>query len=93
MTTDMSQTELRPYFLWDEDVSIGELRSILASADDVRRARLLAKMLREARDTDVWEFVTPAQVDAALPTLGRRLGRRRRFWEYLIEGWKGDGLL
>jgi hypothetical protein len=50
-------------------------------------------MLREARDVDVWHFVSPQQVASALPRIAHRLGRRRRFWEFLINGWKEDGLL
>jgi hypothetical protein len=93
LTTDLDRGELRPYFLWDEDVSIDELRGILAGPDGYERDRLLGKMLREARDVDVWRFVTPPEVARALPRLHRRLGRRRRFWEFLIEGWRADGLL
>jgi hypothetical protein len=89
----MTRGDLRPYFLWDEDTSIDELRGILAGPDSARRDQLLGKMLREARDIDVWSFVTPQDVARALPRLGRRLGRRRRFWEFLIEGWRSDGLL
>lgn len=93
MTTDMSRAELRPYFLWDEDVSIEELRAVLRGPDGPERTRLLGKMLREARDIDVWHFVRPAEVARALPVLGRRLGRRRPFWEFLIRGWREDGVL
>ena len=50
-------------------------------------------MLREARDIDVWTFVTPAEVAEALPRIERRLGRRAAFWRFLIDGWKKDGLL
>jgi hypothetical protein len=89
----MQRGELRPYFLWDEDVSIDELRAVLAGPSSPARDRLLGKMLREARDLDVWQFVSPEEVAAALPRLGRRLGRRRRFWEFLIQGWRDDGLL
>ncbi len=89
----MSQGDRRPYFFWDEDVSIDELHAVLAGTDTPRRAQLLGKMLREARDIDVWRFVTPAEVARSLPLLGRRLGRRRAFWEFLIEGWRADGLL
>ena len=53
LTSDLSQTELRPYFLWDEDLSIEELRVRLHGDDRRERLRLLAKMLREARDIDV----------------------------------------
>ncbi len=93
MTTDLSRSELRPYFLWDEDVSIDELRQRLRGEDSYERLRLLGKMLREARDIDVWSFVTPEEVALALPVLGRRLGRRRAFWEFLIEGWREDGII
>jgi len=89
----MSARDCRPYFLWDEDLSIDEVHSVLRCGAPAVRLRLLGKMLREARDIDVWSFVTPAQVAEALPKLGRRLGRRRPFWEFLIEGWREDGLL
>ena len=93
LTADLSQGDRRPYFLWDEDVSIAELKGVMSSGPEAERLRLLGKMLREARDIDVWQFVTPAQVAQALPKLGRRLGRRRPFWEFLIQGWRDDGLL
>ena len=93
LTTDMAAGELRPYFLWDEDVSIEELRQVLSGPETPRRDQLLAKMLREARDLDVWEFVRPADVARVLDRLQRRLGRRYAFWTFLIEGWRARGLL
>jgi hypothetical protein len=93
LTTDMTRRDLRPYFLWDEDVSIGELHQILAGPDGFRRDQLFGKMLREARDIDVWNFVRPAEVASALERLRRRLGRRYAFWSFLIEGWRRHGLL
>ena len=94
LSVDLSDPDSRPYFFWDEDVSVAELRATLASGgDEHERLRLLGKLLREARDMDVWRFVTPSEVAAALPALGRRLGRRRPFWEFLINGWRSDGLL
>jgi len=90
----LSDPNGRPNFVRDEDVSVGELRAALApGGDEHERLRLLGKLLREARDIDVWRFATPSDVAAALPDLGRRLGRRRRFWEFLVHGWRGDGLL
>ncbi len=93
MTTDMTRGDRRPYFLWDEDVSIDELRAVLRSGPETERLRLLGKMLREARDVDVWHFVTPDEVARALPHVMRRLGRRRAFWEFLIGGWREDGIV
>lgn len=93
LTTDFSQSHLRPYFLWDEDLSVEELRRRLRGDDARERLRLLAKLLREASDIDVWEFVAPSEVAAAFPALRQRLGRRRAFWEFLLEGWRQDGIV
>lgn len=93
LTTDMTDGSRRPYFLWDEDVSIDELREALRGSDPWQRDRLMGKMLREARDVDVWHFTTPSEVATALPRIRRRLGRREAFWSWLIEGWRQDGLL
>lgn len=93
LTTDLTESDRRPYFLWDEDTSVGELRAALGGSDETARLRLLGKMLREARDTDVWQFVTPEEVSRALPALTRHLGRRRRFWEYVIGQWRALGLI
>ncbi|MEO6772726.1 MAG: hypothetical protein ABI467_06850 [Kofleriaceae bacterium] len=93
LTTDLKRGDLRPYFLWDEDISIDELHTTLAGPDGFVRDRLLGKMLREARDLDVWEFVTPSEVARVLPRVRRRIGRRFKFWSFLIEGWRRDGLL
>ncbi len=93
LTVDLTQETSRPYFLWDEDVSIAELRQRLQGPDQHDRLRLLGKMLREARDIDVWTFVTPEEVAQLLPALSHRLGRRRGFWQFLIEGWRELGIL
>lgn len=88
----MSRVELRPYFLWDEDVSIAELHAALVIPGH-RRDQLLGKMLREARDIDVWTFVSPNVVANELSRLQRRIGKRYKFWQFLIDGWRDDGYL
>jgi hypothetical protein len=93
LTSDLSAGDKRPYFLWDEDITVNELREKLASGDVAERQRLLGKMLREARDIDVWLFTTPEEVARELPFIRRRLGRRARFCSWLIDGWRQDGLL
>lgn len=89
----MTRGDRRPYFLWDEDLTVDELRGVLREGPEYERVRLLGKMLRESRDIDVWHFVSPEVVADYLPRLGRRLGRRRAFWEFLIGGWRKDGIL
>jgi hypothetical protein len=52
LTLDLSQGALRPYFLWDEDISTDEVRARLHGPDESDRLRLMGKMRREARDID-----------------------------------------
>ena len=93
LTTDLSRDDLVPWFFWDEDITIGELKKALRGSDAFLRDRLLGKMLREATDVEVWRFVTPQEVADNLDRLGRRLGRKEPFWRWLIESWRSEGLV
>jgi hypothetical protein len=93
LTSDLSNDEGRPYFLWDEARTTGAFREALATAPAHERYRLVGKLMREARDSDVWKFVTPRDVWTHLDAIRPYLGRRRAFWEYLLTGWQRDGFL
>lgn len=53
LTTDLSEDSAIPYFLWDEPLTVGQLREQLSESEE-NRERLLGKIMREARETDVW---------------------------------------
>ena len=93
LSTDLSSPHSIPYFLWDEPMTVAEFRERLQTASRAEQTRLLAKMLREARDTDVWQFTSPAEVWQRWPALAPKLGRRRGFWEFLLSRWQREGLL
>jgi len=82
-----------PYFHWDEPLTVAELRQRLRTGSPEERNRLLSKVLREARDTDVWKFTTPKEVLRLWPRLRLHLGRRRAFWDFLLHRWREAGLL
>jgi hypothetical protein len=82
-----------PYFLWDEPMTVAELKKRLCTASRPERSRLLGKILREARDTDVWNFTNPDEVRQMWPELRMYLGRRRAFWEFLLKRWQIEGFL
>ncbi len=48
----------------------------------------MAKVLREARDDEVWHFLSLRDVLDHWDRLAPRLGRRRAFWEFLLDAWK-----
>lgn len=93
LSTNLRDPAARPYFLWDEDTTVAELRSAIELAEPEEWARLVGKVMREARDPDVWHFVTPHEVWERRAELDRYLGRRRAFWRYLLEAWHRDGFL
>ena len=93
LSTDLDSPDAIPYFLWDEPMTVAQFRERLQSASVEERSRLLGKLLREARDTDVWRFVTPEEVWTRWAELSRHLGRRRSFWEFLLGAWEREGLL
>lgn len=74
-------------------MSVAELKQKLASASSDERIRLLGKILREARDTDVWRFTTREEVWENWDALSKHLGRRRAFWLFLFEFWAEEGLI
>jgi hypothetical protein len=93
LSTELDAEDAVPYFLWDDPMTVRELRARLEAASEPEFERLLGRILREARDTDVWRFTTPAEVSRRLDRLRPHLGRRRAFWEWLIETWRAEGLL
>ena len=92
LSLDLDDPAAVPYFLWDEPMTVAELRARLQGASRPERLRLLGRILREARDPDVWRFTTPAEVAASWPELQRYLGRRRAFWEFLLQRWRELGV-
>ena len=93
LSTDLDDPEAIPYFLWDDPMTVAELRRRLADASAAERIRLLGVVLREAKDTEVWRFTNPQEVAALFPHISIHLGRRRGFWEFLLARWRKAGLL
>jgi hypothetical protein len=93
LSTDLRNPDAIPYFLWDEPMTVREIQSRLRTSSQPERLRLLAKILREARDTEVWLFTSPDEVARSWRNLAGQLGRRRPFWEFLLAEWRRQGLL
>ena len=93
LSTDLNDPNARPYFVWDEAITYAELRRKLASADVDERTLWMGRVMREARYQDVWKLLRLRDVLELLPRIDRHLGRSREFWNWLIEGWRTDGLI
>jgi hypothetical protein len=93
LTNDLSDGSGVPYFLWDEPLTLDELRRRLAGDDAEERVRLGAKVMREARFDEAVALFPVAEIVANYPRLRRNLGRRLAFWDFLIAEWRSLGLL
>jgi hypothetical protein len=83
-TPALREDATRPYFLWWCDVTAGDLRCLVRSADLDERASWMGALLREANTRDVWLFVTVGEIRAMWPRLARHLGRSRAMWAFLL---------
>lgn len=89
----MNELEAVPYFLWNEETTVGRLREILSSPDHPLRPIYAARVMREGRVRDVWSFLTPREVAALWPQVRPHLGRRREFWRFLLDTWQACGAI
>lgn len=94
LSLDMNDAQTRPYFLWSEDLTNAQFREILQGGrGPFLQAVYMGRLLREARMSDVWQFLTPDDVATHWPNVKKHLGRRKAFWEFLLGIWQAHGLL
>jgi hypothetical protein len=93
LSSDLDDLDAVPYFLWDQPMTLGQFKEKLGTGSTPAELRLLGKLMREARDSDVWRFTTPDHVLRVWPDVSRFLGQRRPFWDYLLGRWREDGLV
>jgi hypothetical protein len=87
----MTDRQGRPYFLWDCDMTLDELRARLADPDPEIRAYLIGKIMRQAKPDDVFTFVSPRTIRELWPQIERHLGSQRDFWTWLFKTWEAQG--
>ena len=93
LSTDLRDGASVPYFLWDEPVTLDELRERLRSDEPEEQARWAGKVMREARFDEAVELLSLPWIIAEYDRLRRHLGRRRPFWDFLLTEWRAQGLI
>jgi hypothetical protein len=89
----MQDVTNRPDFLWDERLTRDDLKKLLHGEDHEARLYYAAKILREARFEEVWEYFPPAFMASHWEKLRWRLGRKKKFWEFIYTTWQRHGLI
>lgn len=76
----------RPSFIWDYDLTEGQVREIL-SGPVRQRFWLVARILEHARFDEVWRFLTCREIERDIP--GLRMDRKvKEHWKYALRRWK-----
>ena len=83
----MVDSQGRPYFLWDVDMTLARFQDQLRSGDRATRVYAIAKLMRQARPDDVFTFVTLDQIRDAWGDVQKDLGKTRLFWEWILRAW------
>lgn len=94
ITLDTESSEAIPYFCWDTPVSNAQIRAVLREGSEDAKVAWIARIMAEALVPDVWKYLSLRK--DVLPYWERvrpRLGRRRAFWEFLLDAWRRDGLI
>jgi hypothetical protein len=81
----------RPYFLWDDDLTLEQFRKRLRDSDVQVRAYFVGKLMRQAKPDDVFLFVRLGEILELWPELERYLGRSRAMWRWLLDRWTESG--
>jgi len=79
--------------MWDERLTEAEVRDQLAHGTPARLIELMAKIMRDARVSDVWKYLRPEDIVAHRDELFARLGWHKPLWVFLYNGWIAHGLL
>jgi hypothetical protein len=91
---DISRDDIVPYFMWDYRYTVGQIKEKLANGTESERLWLMAKIMRDARYSDVWKFISLQDFLKYRERLMRgRLGREKGFWEFMYSKWVEHGIV
>ena len=77
----------RPYFLWDYDLTEGDVHTLLQSGDEETKIWLTSRILESARYEDVWRYLSLAEVRTRFPLLKLKQPVRD-VWAYALQVWE-----
>lgn len=86
VATNKPKPQTKPSFLWDYDMSEGEIRETLASSLN-KRKWLVARILEHAKFEEVWDYLSLDQIERDLPHL-RIPAKCKEHWGYAIKIWR-----
>jgi len=78
---------VRPYFIWDYDLSEEQVREILRGDDEFRKAWLVGRIVQYAHWNDIWKYLTLADVRAHFDRISWRTPDVKEAWAHALNVW------
>jgi len=87
----LTQTDQRPYFFWDYEISDEEIRRILRDGTPSEKAWIISRILEYAKWDDIWRYLTLADIRDNFANLRFRRPQDRELWAYALDRWTRHG--
>lgn len=80
---------MKPYFLWDYDLTEKDVKKILKEGNEFSRIWLISRILESAKYEDVWKYLSLEEVLQVFPRL--KLKRAiKSVWLNAFKSWGVD---
>ena len=86
----MLEQKVRPYFIWNADVSDEEVRAVLAGAKgELEKAQMIAHIMQNARFEDIWRYLKLVDIVSNWSLVQRMLwpAESKELWTWALQIW------
>ena len=80
-------TQMRPYFIWNADLTEENVRQILATGSDYSRVQMMSTILHYARFNDIWKYLSVCDVQKRFWQIPWRDVELRDYWKWALTLW------
>ena len=87
----VTHTRHRPYFFWDYDLSEEQVRDLVHNGSPTEKAWVIGRILEHAKWSDIWRYLTVADIRDSLPHIRFRRPEDRDLWAYAVDRWTRHG--
>jgi len=81
-----SNSDNRPYFLWDYDLTENDVRRILAGNNETEKIWMMSRILDHAAYRDVWNYLRVSDIVSLFPKLRMRKPNQEA-WKLALTTW------
>ena len=77
---------MKPYFLWDYDLSENQIHKILHGNNEVEKLWLITRIITHAKFEDIWQYLTLEDIVRVFAKLRLPL-KSKQNWQRALNVW------